>query len=331
MKQSDKKLRVFNEPDLSNYNRILLFPHIMPDGDCVGSAIAMYYALVNMGKEVYVVLDDELPNNLEFLNIDENDNKIIVDSKFIEINNIDYDLCITLDLSNTDRLGDREKFIKNSVVWNIDHHKTNILFGNYHTIMGDVSSAGEVLYTYFERMGINITSKMAECLYTAISTDSGSFIYDCTTSRTLYIASKLMDKIEDFNKIITNLYLSKSKEMLVLHSMVLNNMKFYSNDKIVISYLDNEMLKISGAKMDMSEGIVEEMRNISGVEVSCLLKEKEYGMKVSLRSKSFLDVSKIAFEHDGGGHNKAAGFNLYIKDVNEAIEYMKNILEKMVY
>lgn len=311
-----------NEPNISKFNNILIFPHIMPDGDAIGSSVAICYALRKIGKRATVVSDDELPLDLKFL-----DDNLIVDSEYVDAKLTDFDLCISIDVSSIDRLGSREKYIKAAPLWNIDHHKTNNFFGDYQTVEGGLSSACEVLYNILHRMEIEIDDNIATAIYTGLSSDTGSFKYEATTPKTHMVAADLISKGANFQKVVENLYMSKPLAKIRLESDVMSKAEFCADGKIAITSVSEAVVEKYKAHMNMADGIVEMLRDIDGVQISCLIKQRDDGVKISLRSKGVYDVSVLALEKGGGGHSRAAGFEIENISIDDAKQEMnRNIL-----
>ncbi|MGM0378509.1 MAG: DHH family phosphoesterase [Bacillota bacterium] len=299
-----------------NTNFIIL-PHKSPDGDCIGSAIALNEALNLLNKSSFIILEDEIPSNLTFLDI-----KTYTIKEFEKLN-INTNVIITLDSSDKFRFDKRVKYLKDNFIINIDHHKTNTNYGDLNYIK-QFSSVGEILYDLFLDMDIDFNKKISNSLYTSISSDTGSFKYSNTSSKTLLIASKLRDKV-DFDLINTELYQNQKYEKVILRNKIFETIKIYK-EKIGIVYLTQAMRNDLNIKEFNTDGIVEQVRNIEGVSVAIFIKEKEKDLlKVSLRSKYDIDVAKIAFEFNGGGHKKAAGFESDL-NIDEIIDKLVDII-----
>ena len=283
-------------------NEFLILPHKNPDGDTIGSAIALATVLTNMNKKGYIVLNDDIPLNLCFLK------GIVYTQEEFEELNLNINVVFTLDSSDISRFETRKKLLENKIVINIDHHITNTMYGDINYVR-EASSVGEVLYDIFDELNYEVDSTIADALYVAISTDTGSFKYDNTSSNTLLIASKLREKV-NFEKINTELYQNISYEDVLLSNKVLETLKIYNNN-IGIIYLTNEMIDDMNLENTNTEGLVEKVRNISIVEVAIFIKEvNENLFKASLRSKYDFDVAKLALKYSGGGHKKAAGCSI---------------------
>ncbi|UHR02922.1 bifunctional oligoribonuclease/PAP phosphatase NrnA [Peptoniphilus sp. GNH] len=304
-------------------NRIVLSSHINPDGDNLGSVLGMYSVLKQMGKEVYPIIDDEIPKDYKFLPSSE------VIKRPEEIN-FTPDLFITLDSATLDRIGkSKEIFEKAKKTINFDHHKTNDSYADLNYV-SEKSATGEVLFEFFHTEKIGINKAAATCLYTAISSDTGSFKYDSTSSYTFYAASELMKKGIDINEIAVNLYQNRSKSKTKLLIEVASKIKYYFDDKVGLGKVTNDIMESVGAEKHDSEGIVEFIRDIEGLELAVLLKEKkDGGVRLSMRSKSQLDCAKIASFFGGGGHTRAAGATIDLP-IDKAEEVLIEEIKKQL-
>ena len=299
---------VFKEIDLfvekiNQSKNIVLTAHVNPDGDSIGSTLALAYFIENkMKKDVNMIIEDNIPSSFRFLpNIEE----ISSTSKNIG----EVDLLITLDCGNLDRLALNKSIVENaSYIINIDHHITNTKFGNINIVDYDASSTGEVIYELVNKMNYEISLELATCIYVSISTDTGSFKYTNTTSKTHEIVSDLLKKEIDLETINRELYQNRSLEKTKLLIAGMNNVTLLRENTVGIVAVDSNMLEMCNAKTQESEIIVDFIRDIDVVDLACVIRPiDEYSTKVSLRAKKNIDVSKIALVFGGGGHAKAAG------------------------
>lgn len=293
-------------------DRIFIASHINPDGDNLGSMLALYFALKKYGKEVYPLKSDILPR--DFLFLDGIDRVIEYDDSLEEI-----DLLILVDSSDEDRLGKNKDLLKKAKFsLNIDHHLSNSRFGDINIIDPKAAATGEMIYQLIKSMNISIDKKIASNLYVAIVTDTGKFTYDSVTSKTHRIIADLLDTGIDSNEININLYENRSIEKTQLMIKSLSTLKFYNNYSVGLVKVSQKMLKETNSKIEDTNGIVEVIRGIRDVEVAAILKEeKKNKIKVSLRSKKVVDVSKICKKFSGGGHVRAAGCTIN-SSLNEA-------------
>lgn len=284
---------------------IYICSHVKPDGDNIGSLLALAMAMKKLNKNVKVLKVDEIPSDYMFLpNVD-----IIREYELKE----KIELFIALDSGDIERLGLGKKFALNAEnIINIDHHVTNTKFGNINIVSPSSAATGELVYELIKQMSVKIDMDIATCLYTAISTDTGSFMYSNTSHLTHLIVAELLKTGIDVGEININLYQKRTMERTKLFIDALNNLEIYLDGRIGLIAVTDEMLKSNNAKTEDSEGIVSFIRDIDTVEVACLLKEiSKNEIKVSLRSKKEIDVSKISNKFNGGGHIRAAGCTLY--------------------
>lgn len=300
---------------IENIKDIVIMGHLNPDGDAIGSGLALTLALEKKypEKRIDFILQDSIPNNIKFLRkID----KIKSNNQMKE----SYDLAIFVDSATLDRVGEIGKIAEKIYKINIDHHISNSKYGDLNIVNGDISSTSELLYGIIKEMKIELDKDIAEALYLGLINDTGNFSHSNVTENTFKVAADLVRLGANNNKIVTEFFKTKSYQRIKILGKALNEMKFNKEKKLVYFYLPYSFLQeIKGAKDD-TEGIVEEMLNLSESEVSLFLREDENGkIKGSMRSKRDKDVNKIANIFGGGGHIKAAGFTTDIS-VDEVIE-----------
>lgn len=289
---------------LSAGHKILLFPHINADGDTVGSCIALCRALRQAGKECWILIEDRIPGNLRFLD----DDYCTLDQDILG----KPDISVCVDCSDMSRLHDRGKrFLTAGTTVCIDHHLTADRFCDLNYIDSNAAATGELIYKLLLACGVQLDKEIGEALFTAIVTDTGRFQYKNTSKQTHEIAAALYDTGIDAGYICTEIYESMRMEKLMIRNKALNTLSTVAGGKAVIAYVTQEMLSETGAFMDETDGVVEELRSIKGVEAAAFLKESQDGkIKVSFRSKQSLDVAEIAESFGGGGHIRAAGCTL---------------------
>ncbi len=295
--------------------RILIITHVNPDGDTLGTASALKSYIGEKADILIQVNDKSLyPKMYEFLP------HINSALNFSNVKN-EYDLAIAVDVASIDRMiGNARKIFenaKNTIV--IDHHKTNKGYGKINYIKGSLSSASEVLYDLFYQEKKEITEEMAKGLYCGILTDTGCFKYENTTPKTFKIASELANCNINTSEIADFCYSNKPKNLILFQNYLVSNAKFRLNDKIAYTLITKEIISKFQATDEFTEGICETLRSIAGVEIAFVLKETDLGIKVSIRSKN-LDATKITDKFNGGGHRRAAGCTIKLKNINEALE-----------
>ena len=270
--------------------------HVSPDGDAVGSALALYQGLLKLNKDVYLISKDELAEYLRFLPCSEK-----IDGKTIEPLE-GTDLVIGVDCGDLERLSADLDYYRKTII-NIDHHISNKYYGDINFVDTAASAAAEIIYALLEEMKIEIDIDMGTCLYTSLVTDTGSFRHSNVTERTLLIVSKLKSIGVNNTYIYTQLFDNKKVETLRATGAVLNKMELLCNGKLALMIID------------------EEQRSI------ILIKQNENAVKASLRSKNNVDVRKIAEALGGGGHIKASGVTFKDDTLEEAKEKLLTIIQ----
>lgn len=313
----------FLETILKDVKNVAILGHVRPDGDCIGSCLAAYNYLEENYPDIHAVVYLEKPSvKFSYLkNID----RIVSDFGRDE----SYDLCICLDSSDTLRFGEAVKYLnaaKKSLC--VDHHITNIGYGTENVVKGDASSTCEVLYGLLDES--RISKAVAECIYTGIIHDTGVFKYDCTSAKTMEIAGKMMGKGINFSSIIDDSFYRKTYiQNQILGRALLESITFHGGKCIfsAISKKEMDFYEVGSADMD---GIIDQLRITEGVECAIFIYEtacREY--KVSLRSTTELDVSKIAVYFGGGGHKKAAGCTM-TGSVHDVINNLSDQIAKQL-
>lgn len=289
---------------INSARRILICGHIMPDGDSLGSVLALGAALEQLGKQVIMAGPDPVPQIYEFL---PHQQKFRV-GKPPESS---YDTLITLDCSAPKRLGREYCDLPGQdhlTVINIDHHAVSSSFGRYRYIEPRAAAVGEIIFDLLELMQIDLTLETAICLYTAIVTDTGSFQYESTTPSTHRRVARLLELGVPVARINMRLYEEKPRAAKFLLGAALNTLSFSTCSKVAWMTVTRDMLQKVEAGDEHIEGLVNYARGIKGVEVGLLFHELADGrIRISFRSKEFVDVRRLAALFGGGGHARAAG------------------------
>jgi len=299
---------------INKASNILVFAHKRPDGDAIGSIIALSLYLELIGKNATMYIPDDIPAEYDFL---VGYNKIT--------NNSDgkYDLFVSLDQSDISRTYGLPLYITKELMINIDHHKSNTYFGSFNIVMPDYSSTCEILT---ELIGDKGNIDIYNALYTGILTDTGSFKYANTNRTTFKNAIYLIDCGVEPAYISQNVFMRMKKKKLKLLALTLNTLEFY--DDKAFMYINQNMLKETGANMSDTESITGYTLITRGTEMGIFLREESASKtRVSFRSKNKYDVDIIAKEFGGGGHKNAAGCNIdmNLKDTIKLIK--KEVLE----
>jgi len=288
---------------ISNVKHALICGHIMPDGDCLGSVLALALILKQLGKQATMAGPDPVPQIYKFL-------PGIEDYRVGSPPEGKYDTLIVLDCPVPERLGNgyRDLPFRNLSVINIDHHASTNPFGTYRYVDPGAAAVGEIIFDLLNLMQVNIPLDVAICLYTAIVTDTGSFQYESTTPETHRRVARLLEIGVPVSRINVLLYEEKPKAAQLLLSAALKTLSFSYCGKVAWMIVTRDMLRETGAKDEHTEGIVNYARSIKGVEVGLLFHELPDGRyKISFRSKEAVDVNRLAVFFGGGGHSRAAG------------------------
>jgi phosphoesterase RecJ-like protein len=281
---------------IKNAKNILLVAHINPDGDALGSELSLYPILKNLKKTVTVFnATKPLPQYLDFL---PNFNKIT--DKLPK----NIDLTIAFDCGSFDRLGIEEK---GKFLINIDHHISNTNYGDINIIKPEYASTSQVVYEMLKTNNIKIPKESAICLYSALVTDTGSFQYESVNEKVFLTAADLVKAGAKPDFIAKMLFQRDKLSRLRLLAKAYETIELCCDGKVAFVEVTKEMMEITGAAKEDSDTIVNSVRAIATVEIACMLREDEEGIKISLRSKNYADVSKIAVKYGGGGHIRAAG------------------------
>lgn len=280
--------------------------HTSPDGDALGSALALMLALKKIGKNTYIVSRDEVPEIYRFLPYYE------YASKMIEKVQDDTDTVLILDCGNVARISGEVNFHNNSYkVINVDHHLSNDMYGELNYVDCKSAAVGEIVFDVINQLNITMDKDMAICLYTALLTDTGGFKHSNTTIKTHSIAGELINLGIDFSEIHRKLFENKKLERVKLYSKIIDSMELYNNNKLCIMGITKDLLNSVGiSEASDTSDIISIGMEIDTVEVAVLVKETDTGTKISLRSKDKVDVRKIAETFGGGGHTKAAGLSI---------------------
>ena len=300
-------------------DNIVVISHVNPDGDAIGSGLALTLGLKKIGKNVRFILQDKYPDSVKFLN------EINIVEQYNENNEYKFDLSICVDGATDDRLGKAKELLKNRFVINIDHHISNTLYGKLNYVE-EISSTSELIYKFLKFCEIDIDINMAEALYTGLVNDTGNFSHDNVTEKTFEMAAELKRIGASNSKVVREFFNTKSLPAIKLLGIAMYEMEYNENKKLAYYFMSKETLdKYNGRKED-TEGIVEKLISFKEAEVSLFLREDKIGViKGSMRSKHDIDVNEIASIFGGGGHRKAAGFTSELS----AEEIIKKVLERL--
>ena len=298
LKTIDRILEILGES-----HTIAVCSHMRPDGDCIGSTLGLALALLEQGKEVTCWNQDPVPDKLRFLDPDQ----LIQAPRPIKRA---FDCVVAVDAASIDRLGTAEKHIANrKTLINIDHHASNTRFGDVNWIASREPSSGELVYQLIRKAGWEITPRIADCLFTAISPATGSFQYPTTLPATYYAAGDLVKQGADLATVCDEVYQSYPLSRVKLLRHVYNKFRLTHDNQIAYFWLKEVDFARTGGTASDTEGLIDHVRAIEPVVVACVFEELEPELtRISLRSKDKnVNVSDIAGEFGGGGHQAAAG------------------------
>jgi bifunctional oligoribonuclease and PAP phosphatase NrnA len=276
--------------------------HMRPDGDCVGSQLALTLALRNEGKKVTCWNEDHIPQKYGFLDRDGIIQKPRKGKRF--------DCVVAADAATFERLGSVGRRVADrKLLINIDHHESNTRFGDLNWVSAREPSTGELIFRLLKVAKWPITKRIADCLFTAVSTDTGSFQYPSTRPGTYHVAGELVRRGADLAKICDEVYQSYPLSRARLLRHVYSHFRLTHHDQIAYFWLKKADFARTGADSSDSEGLIDHIRAIAPVVVACVFEELEPELtRISLRSKSEkVNVNTIAAQFGGGGHPAAAG------------------------
>jgi phosphoesterase RecJ-like protein len=281
---------------------ICVVGHIRPDGDCVGSQLGLTLALRGEGKKVACWNEDRIPEKYEFL---DRDGVLQKPRKGLK-----FDCIVATDAATFERLGSVGRCVASRKLFiNIDHHESNSRYADLNWVSAREPSTGELIFRLLKIAKWPITKRIADCLFTAVSTDTGSFQYASTRPGTYHVAGELVSRGADLAKICDEVYQSYPLSRVRLLRHVYSHFRLTHDDQIAYFWLKKADLARTGAESSDSEGLIDHIRAIAPVVVACVFEEVEPELtRISLRSKSEkVNVNTIAAQFGGGGHPAAAG------------------------
>ncbi len=289
---------------LEKSQRVLIVSHTEPDGDALGTQLAMGQYLTDAGKEVFLARDSDIPGKYRFIPGIE---RIVPTSSLGD--DLKIDTALILECPVLRRAGTAVRFFEHGVkTVSIDHHRDSDEHSDVNWVDISSSSVGEMAFEYLQAVGYDISPDVAVQLYTAILTDTGRFRYESTSPRTMAIGGELIRLGANPREICNHIFYDMPRSTRLLTAKVLGSMEYYQDGRICVMALTKEMLAESGAKSHESDGLVDFTLYTSGVMTGALLKEvNDKSTKVSLRSGNGVNVAQVAATFGGGGHFNAAG------------------------
>lgn len=288
---------------LKEYDRFSILTHVSPDGDTLGSGIAMQLLIESMGKTAEVICEEPVPRIYGYL---PNASRVVLPQDAVG-----YECVISCDCA------DKQRFKKSDFIFEaakhtmaVDHHFTNKGYANANLIVPKASASCEVVYDLIRAMDMPISREMAVCIYTGIVTDTGNLTYSNTTPHSIRIVAELLESGLNITQINRFIYRTVPYVKTRLQGHVLSNMKLEAEGRIGIATVTVGEMDQYGATNEDCEGIVDSVRDVESVRIAVFIREGRDGTyKVSLRSKECADVGRIAGKYGGGGHAAAAGYS----------------------
>ncbi|ADL13100.1 DHH family phosphoesterase [Acetohalobium arabaticum] len=292
---------------LEKYDSFLLTTHVNPDGDAVGSLLGLKYILQSYADEIDLVVEDSVPEYLSFLSGTED--IYLSDELANTERKTDYDLVFVVDCGDLERIGKVADLIpEGNKIINIDHHDDNQEYGSYNYVDSTVSSAGELVYDLAVELGANFKKDFGMAIAAAIITDTGNFKFSNTTPKAHRIIADMLELGIDTKRIIKEVYQRESYGGLKLKGKVLSDLKLAGDRNIAWASVSQQDLDLFEVDWEDTEGLVNSIRGVKGVEVGVLFKEvAEEKIRVSFRSNEYFAVNEFAHQFEGGGHPRAAG------------------------
>ena len=309
--------------ELRSGEKFLLVTHENPDGDALGSLVAMNEILRGLGKDTVMFMSDEdfpLPSEYRDMPLD--------DVLHLPPADAEERTIVFLDCGNIDRMPVSFLRRDDAHIVNIDHHHDNTMFGTANLVVDGASCTAEIIWDLNRDLGVDLTIEIAEALYVALVTDTGKFQYENTTPTSHLMAAELLEHGVDVHGIFRRLFENLPFAKLQLLSRVLSRIERYDDGRLTMSFIGRSDYEETGADENDSEGIVDHIRALEGTVVAALVREqlkegREGVKKVSLRASAHeVDVSVIARKQGGGGHRQAAGFSTTL-DRDGLIEFLR--------
>ncbi len=285
-------------------DKIIIIGHVSPDGDALGSALAIRRVLLTLGKQACVVCQDPVPRMYDFLP----GARTVTAPDALPF---DPDCALFVDVAAGDRAGaalDVTEHLANRLL--LDHHATNVGFDGIAVIDKDASSTGELAVELIDALGVSIDAETALLLYVAIATDTGNFCFSNTTPAAMRAVARCIETGLHIDEVSRRLFRLRSVPRTQLIGIGISNMVRLDDDRIAYACLSHADIEGCHAQDEDTEGLVNFLADMEGVEACFLAKENGEGIKVSLRANGGIDVAQVAASMGGGGHERAAGVTL---------------------
>lgn len=279
---------------LKEQDNILILTHAHPDGDTLGCGFALCRALLQLGKKARVINDDIIPEKYNYL--------------YAGLEHMDFseEYIVAVDVATENLLGGLQQEYSGRINLCIDHHLTNTEYAQF-LLLRDAPAACEIVYDVIEELGVHIDEKIAGCLYTGISTDTGCFRYASATAHSYRVAARLIELGADNGKINRAMFETKSKTYINLERLALNGLQLFCGDRVAVITVTQDMYAKTGSNEQETEALAPLTRQIEGVEIGITIREKkDKTCKASLRTYESVNAARLAKFFGGGGHTQAA-------------------------
>lgn len=301
---------------IRNHDDFLVVSHMQPDGDAAGSTFAAAWMLHSLGKQFTVINEGLMPEKFMYMA-----GPLPIINYELTPPERKFGCIISVDCADFGRIGKvHEIFETNALLLNVDHHATNDLFGQTNLVRVEAAATVEVLYDLAVELSVPFNNELNVCIYSGLLTDTGGFRYSNTSPKVLKIAADLLDRGVQGHELAERLLETMTYGQVSLLKKSLNTLSFAHDKRVAWLSVTLDDLTTTEASNEDMDGLVHYARNVEGVEVGLLFKEKKPGViKVSLRSSGNADVAEIAMRFGGGGHVKAAGCTI-MGSMEEAVE-----------
>ena len=297
---------------LQNADRVRILTHISPDGDTLGCAAALCLALQKVGKQAHFVCSDPIPQKYDFM------------LDCIPAQEFEPETVVAVDVADPKLLGSALAEWGKRVDLCIDHHFSNVRYAA-RSVVNSAAANCENIYLLIRLLNVEMDEPIARCLYTGLITDTGCFRYSCVTPQTHTIAADLMQYCRDTAAINLNMFEIKSRPRLALERLALDQMLFWHNDRCALIAVSQEMLRETGATDADLEGLAPITRNVEGVMIGFLIREKIDGSyKISCRTCEKINAAELCAKLGGGGHSRAAGCT-FTGPLHDLLEILKTL------
>ncbi|MGI6105644.1 MAG: DHH family phosphoesterase [Raoultibacter sp.] len=306
---------------ISEFDSFVICGHVSPDGDCVGSQLALSHALRALGKEAQCILvkDEKIEEGLTFL---PGAQELVPAQAFVE----SPDVFIAVDVPTLDRIGQASEIhTRCKTTITIDHHGVDKPMSDLNYVDPRMASTTMIIWNLIAEMGVAYTPEMAICAYTGLMTDTGGFRFQNADAASFEAASQMVSAGANPANIAREVFQTRSLASLKLESLALDRLYVPEDGSYVLSYLSlSDFEACSGNKVD-ADPIINTLRELKGARVACMLREQDGSVRGSIRAKDDTDVAAFARQFKGGGHKAAAGFTIF-SSLEEAVEKVKNLL-----